>query len=227
MRALVVRPVTVGHEDVAVRRDEHVGRLVERVGTVAGDARLAERHQHLAVRTELVDDLALVVRRIARAVIGHPDVAVLVDVKTVREVEQPGAELPEQLARGVEVQNRIELRSDAGVGAAAVVGPDRAVGREVDAGRGSPLASVRKLAKAHARLVRIRLVVLRLITGLGSGCHWQQQSAPRRQTPTGNAFFIVDPFPQRFAGCTPPPPKLRRDRQSRMGFRPRQDPYSR
>ena len=49
MRLFGVAAVAVGDEDVAVRRDDDVGRLVEDVVAVAGDAGLAERHQHLAV----------------------------------------------------------------------------------------------------------------------------------------------------------------------------------
>ena len=50
-----------GDEDVAVRRDEHVVRLEEVLG-VAPAARLAERHQQLAVGAELVDLMSLGVR---------------------------------------------------------------------------------------------------------------------------------------------------------------------
>jgi hypothetical protein len=37
--------MTVGHEDLAVRRDHHVGWAVEGVGACARHAGLAERHQ--------------------------------------------------------------------------------------------------------------------------------------------------------------------------------------
>ena len=76
--------VAVGHEDVAVRRDDDVGRLIEEIGTGAADARLAERHQHLAVGAELEDLMALAV---LAARVGHPEVAVAVHGRAVREDE--------------------------------------------------------------------------------------------------------------------------------------------
>ena len=80
--------MAVADEDVAVRRDQNGGRHVERVGAVAGHARLAERHQHLAVLIELEHLVALAVPARILAVgpftVGDPDVAVAVDVDPVR-----------------------------------------------------------------------------------------------------------------------------------------------
>src|SRR5439155_1200645 len=54
---VVGRPaVAVRDIDVAVRRDRDVARPVERVLAVARHARLADRHQDLAVRAELDSD---------------------------------------------------------------------------------------------------------------------------------------------------------------------------
>src|SRR6516164_7415372 len=47
-----VAAMSVGDEDVAVGRDQHVGRRIEETGIIAGHARYAERHQHLAVGAE-------------------------------------------------------------------------------------------------------------------------------------------------------------------------------
>ena len=66
------------------------------IGAAAGDARLAERHQHLAVRAELDDLLALCRPCCLR--VGHPDVAVAVDVQAVRKHEQPCADALHGLA---------------------------------------------------------------------------------------------------------------------------------
>ena len=52
---------------------------------VAGDAGLAERHQHLAVRAELHDQPGPC--RSCALAVGDPDVAVAVDVQAVREDE--------------------------------------------------------------------------------------------------------------------------------------------
>src|SRR5262249_54885206 len=45
--------MTVRDEDVAVRRDHDVRRLIEEIGPRARDAGLAERHEHLAGGAEL------------------------------------------------------------------------------------------------------------------------------------------------------------------------------
>src|SRR5262249_59010630 len=65
-------------EDVAVLRNVNVGRLIERIrrGRIASDARLAQRHQHLAVLAELDDGLAFAALRNR---VRHPDVAVAID----------------------------------------------------------------------------------------------------------------------------------------------------
>src|SRR5262249_54305706 len=139
--------VTVGNEDVAVWRDQHVRRLVERVGTVARYARLAKRHQYFALGAELVDNLSLSVGRID-AVIAYPHVTVLVDGNAVREIEHTGTEAAEELAGCVEVEDRRDRRGHTAIRPTAVVRPDGSVRRDIDAGRGSPLASVRKLSEA-------------------------------------------------------------------------------
>ena len=79
--------VAVGDEDVAVGRGHHVGRLVEMRRAAAGDAGRAEPHQHLAVGRQL-DDLMPFRAVLARLRVGHPDVAVAIDVQAVRKHEQ-------------------------------------------------------------------------------------------------------------------------------------------
>src|SRR5262245_12724404 len=117
------RAVSLRHEDVAVRRHEDVGRLIERVGGVgvAGDARLAQRHQHFAVLAELDDGLALA---ILRSRVGYPDVAFAVDMEAVRIVHRAGAELGLQVAVGVELHDRIERRAAAVVRGTTVERPE-------------------------------------------------------------------------------------------------------
>src|SRR5262249_36887547 len=48
-----IPPVSVPDEDIAIRRHEDSGRLIECVRAISSDSSLAERHQDLAVRTEL------------------------------------------------------------------------------------------------------------------------------------------------------------------------------
>ena len=146
-RAFEVAAMAVADEDVAVRRDEDGGRHVERVGTVAGHAGLAERHQHLAVLIELEHLVAFSVPARILAVgpfpVGDPDVAVAVDVDPVRPDEHAGAKALDHLARRIELQDRRDGRSDAVVGAAPLEHPDAgAVPVDRDAGGGSDLPAI-------------------------------------------------------------------------------------
>ena len=63
-----VAAVSVGDEDIAVGRDQDVGGRVQEIVAlvVAGDAGLAQGHQHLAVRAELDDRVALAVLGLER-----------------------------------------------------------------------------------------------------------------------------------------------------------------
>ena len=160
---------------------QHVVRLVEVVG-VAPAARRAERHQQLAVRAVLEHLVAdqrrrrrrerRIRRRAARAArpvvlpVGHPDVAVVIDVDPVREDHRPGAEAGEQLAGRVELEDRISVESEAGVGAAALADPDRlAVLVDVDGARRAPRAPLGHLEVVLDRRVRIRQIVGRRLRG--------------------------------------------------------------
>src|SRR6266446_780308 len=82
--------VPVGDEDIAVRGDDHVGGRVEMGGVVAGLARRAKRHQHLAVRRELHYGVACLLVPVG-APVSDPDVAVLIDEQAMREVGHSGA----------------------------------------------------------------------------------------------------------------------------------------
>jgi hypothetical protein len=83
--------VPVGDEDITIRRDPNVGRRIEGVRTVPCHSGLAERHQDLAVRTELEDLLPL---GTLAAAVGGPQIAVPVDVEAVRKNKHSGAEAP-------------------------------------------------------------------------------------------------------------------------------------
>src|SRR5262249_51119322 len=130
---VVARAVPLGDEDVAVRRGDDVVRLIEIIRR-RGAARLAERQQHFAVGAELVYLIAVrcartrtdragrrfaarataalaaatgAARRNGRVVlaVGHPHVAVAIDVDAVREDQQARAETPHELAARIELQH--------------------------------------------------------------------------------------------------------------------------
>ena len=77
-------------------------------GPLPGVSGLAERHQHLAVGAELEH---LVAFAVAAEAVGHPHVAVAVDVQAVREQQQAGAEALQQLAGRIEFEDRVEVRT--------------------------------------------------------------------------------------------------------------------
>ena len=114
----------LGDEDLAVRRDDDVGRLVERVRAVAGDAGLAERHQQLAVGTELEDLMAFAARRPR---VGHPDVAVAIDREAVRERRTSLRPTTSAVCPTVELEDRRFGSSGAGILEAAMHDVDVAV----------------------------------------------------------------------------------------------------
>jgi hypothetical protein len=73
----------IRNEDVAVGRDQNVTGLnkpVESGLALTGDS---QGHQHLALRTELDDDIAFAAV-LVEAHIRHPDIAFAVDVDPVR-----------------------------------------------------------------------------------------------------------------------------------------------
>ena len=92
----------VGNKDVAIGSDDDGRGLVEGVRAIAGNAGLAEFQQDFAIRAELDHLLALAVRAIG---VGHPDVAILVDVNAVRENEQSGAKALQKIAGRIEFEN--------------------------------------------------------------------------------------------------------------------------
>jgi hypothetical protein len=107
--------VAVGDEDVAIRSDENIRRAVELIGSIAGDARPAQRHQQVAVRSELRNGLVLAV--------CNPDRSVGSCEQSVRPLEQAGAEAHYQAAGCAEFLNRRDVRAFAGFSAAAIEDP--------------------------------------------------------------------------------------------------------
>src|SRR5262249_21337843 len=82
--------VSVADVNVAVRCDGDVGRSIEGVRAVSGNARCAQRHQDLSVRTELEDLLA---PSVCCHVVSYPDVSLVVYAYAVRRDEHPCAKV--------------------------------------------------------------------------------------------------------------------------------------
>src|SRR5882724_1258317 len=146
----------IRNENVAVRRCHDVAGPIESVGPVAGNTRLAERHQHLSVRAELehLVALAILTGRVAR-----PDVAVPVDVETVRLIEHPLAEHLQDLARRIELDDGREVRADTGAFPAPLERPDVALAVYIDPDGRPPLPTFRELGPALFDTIRIVLCV--------------------------------------------------------------------
>ena len=173
--------MSIGDENVAVRRDQHCGRCVELVRTVAGDTGLAERHQHPAVRTELEDLVAL---SVLAEPVGDPDIAIAVDMQAMREKQQPLAERLHQLARRIEFEDRRQVRSVTGERgprfhergrserSAPLGHPDTGpVGIDIHAAGRTPRASLRQFPPVLDRVIRIgRGIGRRADLGAGPYC---------------------------------------------------------
>ena len=160
----VLAPVPVAHEDIAVLGGDDVAREAEQpIGSVTRDTQLTERQQHLTLRTELDDHVALARRvgvvRVRAPPVGHPDVAVAVHVQPVREEEQPGTDGRRDVAVGVELENRVEVRPGAGVAATSVDGPQATIRVDINTGRRSPLPPVWELPPPVDAAIRIGQIV--------------------------------------------------------------------
>ena len=140
---VAIARVTVAHEDVAVRRDQDVVRLVKAALGTTRHAGGAKSHQHVAVRAEL-DDLVSPVTLAAG--IGDPHVAIVIHVDAVRPDEHPSPPPLEHVAVLVELEHDIEVVvPDTGVLATPIDRPDRLAvwGDLLKAGR-TPIPSIRK-----------------------------------------------------------------------------------
>src|SRR5262245_43666618 len=147
----------IGDENVAVRRGHYVARTIEGVGPVTGNSRLAERHQHLSVRVELEHLVALA---ILPGRVGRPDVAVAVDMETVRLIEHSLAKHLQDLARRIELNDRRDVRALlTGASLAPLKRPDIAIAVDFDPDGGTPLPTFREFGPALFNTIRIVLRV--------------------------------------------------------------------
>src|SRR5580704_6897333 len=162
--------VTVGDEDIAVRRNHDVGRAVELVIAIAGNARLADRHQQAAIGTELQCRRAPAIADLA---VGDPNIAVAVGAEAMRPVDQLRAEAHHLPAGGVEFLDRRDARADAGFAAAAIVDPEAgAIAIDIDADRLAPRRPFRQLRPVLDDTIRIWRAVWIVGLNLADGqCH--------------------------------------------------------
>ena len=109
--------VAVGHEIRAVRRDDDVGRQVERAAAMGdlfprGRAVIVVGHAGVGARVAHADGLQQLavggeLEELAVMLVGEPDVVVLVDADRVRKLEHPGAPRADELAVAVEDHDRM------------------------------------------------------------------------------------------------------------------------
>src|SRR5262249_13713238 len=110
----------VSDKNVTVRCGDHIRGRIEHTRRIAGLARLAESHEHLAVGRELDDRMAFAV---FAAAIGDPHIAGTIDIKTVWPIDEAAPEVCEYLSIAIQLHHGINFRTDASVGSAALVNP--------------------------------------------------------------------------------------------------------
>ena len=98
------RRVPLSDEDVAIARDDDVIRLIQaaRLGRLVPFARFSldpERQKDLSLRAQFQDDV--------RADIGHPDIAVAIDVQAVRPRQEAFAESSNEFPVRIEFKERM------------------------------------------------------------------------------------------------------------------------
>src|SRR5437867_10650233 len=88
-----ISSMSVPNEDVAIRRDQDSGGLIECIRAGSGNSSLAERHQELALRTKLENLVALAVSvgifTVRSFSVRHPHVSFSIDVDPMRTNEHP------------------------------------------------------------------------------------------------------------------------------------------
>ena len=173
--------MTVGHEDIAVRRDDNVGWAIEGVGPCAQHSWLAERQQDLAVRIEL-DHLVPFAWCRRGAVVSDPDVALAIDVHAVRDGKQSRSERLHQTALCVKLENRRDRRVGARVAAAAICEPYRGtVAVDVHSADSAEGATLRQLWPVPDERIWIGTIIHRRSVLCGATQGDEQHGADDRQ----------------------------------------------
>src|SRR5262249_52417817 len=91
--------------------------------------------------------------------VGRPDVAVAVDMETVRLIEHSLAKHLQDLARRIELNDRRDVRALAGASPAPLKRPDIAIAVDFDPDGRTPLPTLRELGPALFNTIRIVLRV--------------------------------------------------------------------
>src|SRR5439155_2258238 len=98
--------MAIRDENIAVRSDEDVRRLIESIRTVASDSRFAKSHQDFSIRAELENLMAF--GAFSRAV-GHPHVSLSIDMNSMRTDEHPRAKTLDELACRIKFKERRQI----------------------------------------------------------------------------------------------------------------------
>src|SRR5262245_46725947 len=120
-RIAEARRMAFGDEDIAISRKGNSRRPVEDIGTLAALARLAQSHQHLPVRRQFEDLVALAFFRVA---VDRPDITFRIGFHRVWEKEHIGAEIFQHLSVGRQFPYRRLGRTQTALVLAAVHHPD-------------------------------------------------------------------------------------------------------
>src|SRR3954471_6431015 len=148
-----VAAMAVGHEDVPVGGDHHIGRPVERVLTITRHAWLTDGQEDLALGAELDQHGTFAV---LAALIGDVDVAFAVAAKAMREVEHAAAKARYEPAGRIKLHDRCNVRLAAIVGAAAIEHPQTlAVTIDLNSDRRAHFSTIGQLRPILLHLIRI------------------------------------------------------------------------
>src|SRR5262249_2945225 len=98
--------------------------------------------------------------------IGRPDVAVAVDMETVRLIEHSLAKHLQDLARRIELNDRRDVRALAGASPAPLKRPDIAIAVDFDPDGRTPLPTFRELGPALS-------ITLRVVLRVGWRCEYR------------------------------------------------------
>jgi len=148
------------NEDVTVRCRDHVGWLAQSLlRAITLDASRANRHQQRAVSAVFECLMAFAVLPLR---IGHPDIALRIDVEPVREDKRATAPALDRFARSIEPEDRRLGASRAGVLEAAVHDVDVAVRSLLGTDDRAPLQSCWQLRPVRIAPIRVRPIVNRL-----------------------------------------------------------------
>src|SRR5260221_9706209 len=113
--------MSIRDENIAVRRDEHVARLIESDRSVSLDSRLAERQHHFPILAELENLVACPGFAIA---VRHPYIIVFIYEEAMRPHDHSCAKTFHQISRRIEFQDGREARIGTGSSAASFDDPN-------------------------------------------------------------------------------------------------------